>query len=107
MVFFPSSPFSNFLFNLRLATSNPPLAGQTNSGPGTSGDAGPGASHGSTQQLELPYFQSGGEDSRRDGLHPQSGGPPPEEMRFLTDLFFKRFVKTQRSPDVSGFLQAL
>lgn len=57
-----------------------PLAGKTNFGPGTKGDARPGTSHGSTEQLELSHFQPGGEDSRRDRLHPQSGGPAPKEI---------------------------
>lgn len=49
------------------------LTGQANPGPGAPGDARAGASDESTQQLELPHLQSGGEDAQRDRLHPQSG----------------------------------
>lgn len=49
------------------------VTGQANRGPGASGDVRAGASDESTQQLELPHFQSGGEDPQRDRLHPQSG----------------------------------
>lgn len=38
------------------------VTGQANRGPGASGDVRAGASNESTQQLELPHFQSGGED---------------------------------------------